>query len=291
MNAYRPARNLVQRHLDGRIVNVARARGQVFVCANACCCGRTDLTNAPVPTDLYHEEWTRRRLRNFVHLTIGGCLGPCALANVAMLLFDGRSTWFHSINSEEDVVALFDYVEALLVEDAFRLPGGDLAGHLFTGYEWEPRPDGQPVHQRRAWRGRDQRPDSTPACELAPQDLQRSAGSSLERDALLGAVDEMSATEAPPRRNGELVFGEPWEARAFGLATSLNESGAYDWDTFRRRLVAEIAANEASGEPFDYYRNWLRAFETLLLNEGIVGEAELSERTAEFEFGERAEVF
>ena len=106
---YRPNRNIVSRHLDGKAVNVARARGQLFVCADACCCGRTDMTNAPVPTDLYHEEWTRRRLRNFVHLTIGGCLGPCALANVAMLLFDGRSAWFHSMNDEKAVSALFDY--------------------------------------------------------------------------------------------------------------------------------------------------------------------------------------
>ena len=74
---------------DGRLVNVARPRGQLFVCATGCCCGRTEDGFAPVPSQLYHEEWERRRLRNVVHLTSGGCLGPCALANVVLLLFDG----------------------------------------------------------------------------------------------------------------------------------------------------------------------------------------------------------
>jgi nitrile hydratase accessory protein len=101
----------------------------------------------------------------------------------------------------------------------------------------------------------------------------------------------MTGTEAPPRANGELTFAAPWEGRAFGMAAALNEAGAYEWDAFRSRLIAEIAANERSGEPFDYYANWLRAFEGLLAAEGIVSPEELAERTAEFEFGERAEVF
>ena len=82
-------------------------RGQLFVCADACCCGRVDMKNAPIDTDLYHGEWMRRRFRNIVHLTVGGCLGPCALANVNLLVFDGRALWLHSLNSNDEVVALF----------------------------------------------------------------------------------------------------------------------------------------------------------------------------------------
>src|SRR6266567_2112179 len=73
---------------DGRVVNVARFRGQLFVCATGCCCGRTDGGFPSVSTQLYHHEWERRRLRDVVHLTIGGCLGPCALANEALLRAD-----------------------------------------------------------------------------------------------------------------------------------------------------------------------------------------------------------
>src|SRR5438552_3116385 len=90
----RPVRNLVTR-ADGKLVNVARKQGQLFVCASGCCCGHTEHGYPPVPTELYHEEWERRRLRAHVHLSIGGCLGPCPLANVAMLLVDGRPLWFH----------------------------------------------------------------------------------------------------------------------------------------------------------------------------------------------------
>src|SRR5918998_2601395 len=111
-NDYHPRRNIVQR-ADGRPVNVARSRGQLFVCAEACCCGRVEEGMAAVPRDLYHAEWERRRLRNIVHLTVGGCLGPCALANVVLLLFDGAALWFHSVNSDDMVLALYDHIEAM----------------------------------------------------------------------------------------------------------------------------------------------------------------------------------
>jgi len=60
---------------------------------------------APVPTELYHNEWERRKLRTKVHLSLGGCLGPCALANVALLLYAGREVWFHSIATEAQVLS------------------------------------------------------------------------------------------------------------------------------------------------------------------------------------------
>src|SRR4051812_41516626 len=110
---YQRRRNLVQRH-DGRLVNVARPRGQLFVCYDNCCCGRTEDGIPAVPIERYHGEWERRRLRNQVHLTVGGCLGPCALANVALLLFDGQALWFQAMDSDERVTALYDYVERML---------------------------------------------------------------------------------------------------------------------------------------------------------------------------------
>ncbi len=94
----RRPRNLVIR-ADGKTVNVVRKQGHLFVCATGCCCGRTERNFPPVPTELYHNEWERRKLRNRIHLTIGGCLGPCTLFNVAMLMFDGRSLWFHSVTA------------------------------------------------------------------------------------------------------------------------------------------------------------------------------------------------
>lgn len=262
----------------------SRARGQIFVCANACCCGRTDLTNAPVPTERYHEEWSRRRLRNFVHLTVGGCLGPCALANVAMLLFDGQSFWFHSMNDDAAVGALFDHIEQLLEGPPTSPPTVALSQKMFTAYQWQPRPDGAELDDQRAWRGREHRPDQPPACELDPATLQVMAV-----EARVAEIREMTATLAIPRKDGEPVFAAPWQGRAFGLAVATAQGP--QWDAFRERLIAEIAASEALAEPSDYYGDWLRAFESYLEASGLVTTAELAERTAEFEFGERQEVF
>ena len=118
---------------DGRVVHVARLRGQLFVCATGCCCGRTGDGFPAVSTQLYHDEWERRRLRDIVHLTIGGCLGPCVLANVVLLLFDGHALWFHSVNADPLVLALYDYIDAMLRADGRLPPPPALARHQFSG--------------------------------------------------------------------------------------------------------------------------------------------------------------
>jgi nitrile hydratase accessory protein len=91
-------------------------------------------------------------------------------------------------------------------------------------------------------------------------------------------------TEAPPRRNGELLFQAPWESRAFGLAVTLHEAGVFAWEEFRRRLIAEIAAWETShedGAEYEYYRLWLRALERTLTDRGLCTAAELQDRLTE----------
>lgn len=85
---------------------------------------------------------------------------------------------------------------------------------------------------------------------------------------------------APPRRNGELVFDAPWESRLFGLTMSLHRAGCFEWEAFRRRLIAAIAAAE-SAEPcaeWSYYRCWARAFEQLLADERLCDPDELRDR-------------
>ncbi|MEM7134031.1 MAG: cobaltochelatase subunit CobN [Chloroflexota bacterium] len=127
-------RNMVER-LDGRMVNAGRLRGMLNVCAVGCCCGKTKRGFAPVPTDLYHQEWERRKLRNKIHLQQGGCLGPCVLANVAMLVLDGSSFWFHSVNDEAIIVAIYDYIDTLLEDSDAPLPSL-LKTHIFNGFGW-----------------------------------------------------------------------------------------------------------------------------------------------------------
>jgi len=78
----------------------------------------------------------RRRIRHRVHLSLGGCLGPCALSNVALLLFAGREVWFHSITGEEQVIAIFDYVEAMVRANRYLPPPPDLAPQVFDVFDW-----------------------------------------------------------------------------------------------------------------------------------------------------------
>ena len=51
---------------------------------------------------------------------------------------------------------------------------------------------------------------------------------------------DLDGPVAPPRRNGELVFAEPWESRVFGLTMALHQAGIFIWDEFRSRLIDAI---------------------------------------------------
>jgi cobaltochelatase CobN len=74
-----------------------------------------------------------------VHLTKGGCLGPCALANVASLEFDGQSVFFQSISQPSQVRMIFDYIEAMVCADRFLPPPPELAALTFNYYDWSSR--------------------------------------------------------------------------------------------------------------------------------------------------------
>jgi nitrile hydratase accessory protein len=105
----------------------------------------------------------------------------------------------------------------------------------------------------------------------------------MEVDRRIANLDEQGAL---PRKNGELVFQAPWEGRAFGMAVLLNEKGAYEWNAFRDRLVAEIAA----GGP-DYYARWLDALQSLLIEKGVVTPEQIDRRAGEYRTLERDPVF
>jgi nitrile hydratase accessory protein len=90
-------------------------------------------------------------------------------------------------------------------------------------------------------------------------------------------------TVDPPRKNGELVFDAPWEGRSFGLALALHEQGLFDWEEFRRRLISSIAARPTG----DYYEQWLRALESLLVDKGILTSEEIAARVQEFACSKR----
>ncbi len=90
-----------------------------------------------------------------------------------------------------------------------------------------------------------------------------------------------------PLANGELVFGEPWQARVFGMALALAEAGHYGWDEFRAVLMEDIArwerSEEARSEPFRYYDRLLAALQRLLLDRGLCSQPGLDRLVAHYE--------
>jgi cobaltochelatase CobN len=130
---------------DGRAFNIVQHRAHLTYCYTGCCCGITERGYAAVPVDVYTQEWLDRKIRNHVHLTKGGCLGPCALANVVSLVFDGRSIWFHSVNSPWQVRQIFEYIDAMLAADRFLQPPSDLSEFVFNYYDWDVRKPSEPV--------------------------------------------------------------------------------------------------------------------------------------------------
>ncbi len=67
--------------------------------------------------------------------------------------------------------------------------------------------------------------------------------------------------------DADLIFAEPWEARAFAIIVNLAQAGHFAWgewvDCFSQE-VARATAAEASGAPAKtYYERWLDAAETL----------------------------
>lgn len=65
-----------------------------------------------------------------------------------------------------------------------------------------------------------------------------------------------------PRDNGELVFDAPWQARALAIAVALTEKLGLPWDTFRGRLMDEIADDPQR----PYYESWSAALESMVID-------------------------
>jgi nitrile hydratase accessory protein len=79
------------------------------------------------------------------------------------------------------------------------------------------------------------------------------------------------ASEAP-------VFGEPWQAHAFAVVLMLHERGLFTWQEWANALAGQIAAAQAAGDADlgdTYYRHWLLALESLVVEKGASCAAEL----------------
>ena len=79
--------------------------------------------------------------------------------------------------------------------------------------------------------------------------------------------------ESLPRDNGELVFEAPWQARALAIAVALVDKLGLPWDSFRRRLMDEIANDPQR----PYYESWGAALESMVVDLDLATPAALDD--------------
>ena len=90
----------------------------------------------------------------------------------------------------------------------------------------------------------------------------------------LATVDAALGDQTPlPRDNGELVFEEPWQGRALGMAVVIIDRLGVPWADFRSHLANAIAvhpADQNESHATAYYAAWLDALERLLAERGLI---------------------
>ena len=81
---------------------------RVVVCSG-CCCGRVDRGHSEVPVDALNGAWEKHDLENSIGLTISGCLGPCKMHNVSLILVGGEKIWLGGLSEEAHFEALVEW--------------------------------------------------------------------------------------------------------------------------------------------------------------------------------------
>ena len=86
---------------------------QVVVCVG-CCCGRVDRGRSEVPIDELKSLWKNYGLRKKVQLTVSGCLGPCDMHNVALLMSDRGQSGLGNLRVKAEVEALAEWAHEVI---------------------------------------------------------------------------------------------------------------------------------------------------------------------------------
>jgi nitrile hydratase accessory protein len=106
------------------------------------------------------------------------------------------------------------------------------------------------------------------------------------------ALDAAGAAGPPIARDaGGPVFREPWEAQAFAMVIALHEAKLFAWSEWTAALSREIrsaAGSEQAGSGGAYYRCWLAALESLVVEKGAASRELLAARRAAWERAARA---
>lgn len=72
-----------------------------LVFCKGCCCGRPDRGKPDLPVEKLKAVWKAEKLNRVVQLSISGCIGPCDLTNVTLVMLPGENVWLGNLAGEE----------------------------------------------------------------------------------------------------------------------------------------------------------------------------------------------
>jgi cobaltochelatase CobN len=99
-----------------------------------CCCGRIDRGLPEVPVERIKAIWKAEKLNRGVQLTISGCLGPCDLPNVAVIVDARSATWYGRLEGDAPYDALIAWARASVAAGTVLPPPEALAAHRFERF-------------------------------------------------------------------------------------------------------------------------------------------------------------
>ena len=95
-------------------------------------------------------------------------------------------------------------------------------------------------------------------------------------------IAELRSRTLPICADGDMVFKEPWEARAFALIVSLSQAGYFTWsewvDCFSAHVERATREEAAGSVPKTYYEQWVDAAEEILILKGATSAEQLLAR-------------
>lgn len=87
----------------------------------------------------------------------------------------------------------------------------------------------------------------------------------------------------PTDASAEIVFNNPWEAKAFALVVHLYQQGHFTWPEWAEQLSREIKAAGEGDDGSGYYLLWLAAAEKLVADKALCQTADLHGRKSALE--------
>ena len=94
-----------------QVTTQRRVLGQVIFC-KGCCCGRTDRGLPAVPVERIKRVWKTEDLNRVIQLTMSGCVGPCDVPNVAVVVTAAGTRWFGRLETDSHYDLLVDWARA-----------------------------------------------------------------------------------------------------------------------------------------------------------------------------------